>query len=279
MDSAPRLKYLTRRGIQLKPIVSLLHLTKLGLFWVLSMWGFMSLFLRVLVLSCGLVSVLSGCNGGGSSIAGGTICAATYPKYDPISMKPAVNQKPVSMKANDAVNKTNNLMLPGKYTYYRADIFFVEKNNPEPINLQIFDTASGGASTKQGVSCMANARMKMNGINAETQAVTDIIVCNDLHQEVSTRTFKFDITNGQIHFPIPVVDQDNKLSSPADGYTGKPFVVEQLMLSNSATDYEIRSHVETPTGTYFVDTHVTFTTCDLVKGCTPTSCKPAPTNP
>jgi hypothetical protein len=244
--------------------------------------------MRVILLSLTVSTVaviaLNACNGGGNNLAAGTQCDAGY---DPISDKPNSIQKPVPQ--DSASNKSTQQMKPGVYTYSRADLYYVEKTKPDqaPVQIQVVDAVTSDVSVKQSVICMRNARPKMNGFVADTYGVTDIEICPDYSQVITTRHFKFDITNGAINFTVPTGKdpngQDEIQSKVGDVLTtygalpsDKVNSVTFVQNTNTTNDYEVRSFVDRPDAKYALAIHMVFQACDPIKGCQVTKCNKPP---
>ena len=171
-------------------------------------------------------------------------------------------------------------MKPGIYVYSRADLYYKENSGPAPVGIQVVDAVTGGVSVKESVICMKNVRSNMNGLNADTYGITDIEVCPDYTQVITTRHFLFNVSNQTINFTVPVIPVSEKQTKVGDVNTtyasipssDKINMVLLVQNLNSSNDFEVRSWVHRLDADYYLAIHMTYTACDPILGCQVTNC-------
>jgi len=219
------------------------------------------------VLAVGMFVGMCGCSGGGVTLPPGSQC--TDP-YQPILM--SANNGQQAITANAVKNKASQTMVPGVYTYLVGDLFYTQLNKPNPYMIQVRDGVVADVSTAQVAICQRNASSvmtTMTKIHAETDGVTDITVCPDYTQFVTTRHYILDITNGTITFVpsvLPPLPSRTYLPSPDQAYpqgtvgpSGK--LISSILLRNpNSYDFEIRSEVDAVDNSfqYFLAIHMTW---------------------
>jgi hypothetical protein len=202
----------------------------------------------------GLALVVGACTGNMQDLPVGLQCGVGG---QPIPMTPDGNRKAIPQ-----YSPADHPLPPGHYTYKYADMYFTQINNANPVELQVHDAADGnGTSTGQSMTCAHNAQaFKSLNVDAEAVTMTDLIVCPNYGQIVTTRQYALTADGGKVKLAI-TPNSDSSSIPPI--YSSQTKIYTTMFTQNPIPgEYEFRAQYgdgKTGDSVYYMDTRMQMT--------------------
>ena len=205
----------------------------------------------------GLALVIGACTGNSQNLPIGLQCGVGA---QPIPMFPDGDRKAIPQYA-----PADHALKPGHYTYKYADMYYTQINNDNPLELQVhdqFDT-SQGQSAGQSMTCAHNAAaLSKADVTVEATAMTDLIVCPNYGQIVTTRHYKLWSNKGAVRLDIDAPNTDAS-SSIDPVYTAQTKIFAKMFTQNPTPgEFEFRAQfgdAKTGDSVYYMDTRMQMT--------------------